>query len=79
MANIQVQLEDGTLAMCRVIERSFNHDVGERTAWVEHASGHQFMVVRRLGAWNAWTRRERVQPLIDGPQTGERWRRSSGS
>jgi hypothetical protein len=64
MAKVQVALEDGSLVMCDVMERSYNHDVGARTVWVNH-DGKEFMAVHRLGAWRKWTARDRVQPLID--------------
>lgn len=75
MSKIQVALEDGSLVMCQVMERTYNHDVGARTALVKH-DGNEFMAVHRFGAWRKWTPRDRVQPLIDHiercAKTGER-------
>ena len=65
MASIQVSLEDGSLVMCKVIERlGYNHDLGATAAWVEH-NGKEFVAERRLGAWRKRTVQQRVQPLID--------------
>jgi hypothetical protein len=56
---IEVALEDGTLVMCNILERSFNPDVGARTIWCEH-NGKEFMAVQRLGAWRKWTAADRL-------------------
>jgi hypothetical protein len=72
MSTIQVALEDGTLAKCRVIERlGFNHDVGARAAWVEH-DGKGFMAVGNRGAWRKWSAADRAQPLRHGAQAAGR-------
>ena len=63
-SKVQVALDDGSLIMCNVLERSFSHDVGSRTIWCEH-DGKEFMAVRRLGAWRKWSASDRVAPLIE--------------
>lgn len=65
MAQIQVALEDGSLVVCRVVERlGYNHDLGATAAWVEY-DGKEFCAERRLGAWRKRTAQQRAQPLIE--------------
>jgi len=65
MSKVQVQLENGQLAICFVIERmGFNHDIGAQTIWVSHG-GMEFMAVRKLGAWRKWSAADRARPLVE--------------
>jgi hypothetical protein len=58
---INVTLESGEIARCRVIERmGFNHDVGACAVWVEH-DGRQFMAVGGHGVWRKWMAKDQVQ------------------
>jgi hypothetical protein len=52
---IQVALENGEIAACRLIERiGFIHDIGARACLVEY-DGKQFMAVGKRGGWRKWT------------------------
>jgi hypothetical protein len=52
---IQVTLENGEIAACRVIKRTgFNHDIAARACLVEY-DGKQFMAAVQRGPWRKWT------------------------
>ena len=78
---INVLLEDGSLAFCKVVENlNYNHDAGAYCKIVSH-DGKEVLVKRRSGEklWKPHTARERVQPLIDHYARLERerkWRES---
>lgn len=63
---INVLLEDGSLAFCKVTESlGYNHDAGAYCKFVEH-DGKEMLVKKNGGKlWRPHTARERVQPLID--------------
>jgi hypothetical protein len=73
MASIQVALEDGSLVMCKVIERlGYNHDLGANAAWVEH-DGKEFCAERKLGAWRKRGARDRITPLLEELKRNPNW------
>lgn len=64
---INVLLEDGGLAFCKVTENlGYNHDAGAYCKFVQY-EGREMLVKRRTGErlWRPHTARERVQPLLD--------------
>ena len=64
---INVILEDGKLAFCKVVESiGYNHDLGAYAKIVEF-EGREMLVKRPRGMklWRPHTAQERAQPLID--------------
>lgn len=64
---INVLLEDGKLAFCKVTESlGYNHDAGAYCKFVEF-EGREVLVKRQTGEklWRPHTAKERVQPLVD--------------